>query len=275
MKTLSFITKLALPLALLFSPSCQTIKAYKANKAKQGAVVFNYDSKSLFLKAPKDYCFYDEKNPAEMDVVDFVRDFNDFGKEGNSEVKFLLQKCEEKQNFLRSDNPRFRNTVMISFRLPSYLERLKKYGVERNRETYVKVSSNSAAEQNTQSLNKFMKKILPQMRKRNVKTLDNLQSLSTKQKNELKLVHGQVFGKETHNFLSYHSKLEWGVAAYDYQFFKVGKIFTKCVNSDTLINYIPVTLTICEEGELADDWMDLDRRISEYTWALIRLNSEE
>jgi hypothetical protein len=268
------LSKLAFLLTLLISQSCQSINSYKISKARKGAIVFHYDGKSIFLKAPAKYCFYNQKNPAELDVINLVQNVTDLGKEATSEVKLLLQKCDEKRDFLNTQNSNFRNIATIEFALTSHLQNLKNLGIDNHRETYTKFFHKNSQKQNLQSVNKFIADSLPKMRAHNLKTLDESQNLTAEQKSELKMVYNHVLGNKSEKILSYKNKLEWGVAAYEYQAFSVGEVFTKCVIANTLINYIPLTIKICEEGKLTDSWMDLERRINEYVWMLIKINDD-
>lgn len=255
---------------LLTTTSCQNIKSRKTPPAE---LSYHYDNKVLLLNPAADYCFYDERKTQEADVINLIRRVNNFGVASFSEVKFLQQKCREKENFLAGNSaPRFRNTVMISFVTAPYLEQLKQHGIERNRKIYVEYSASAAAAEDIKSMNKFMKKILPQLRlQQNAKTLTQLKNLNAAQKAELKLVHAELLSKQAHVFLSYHVKKDTAIAAYNYQYFRVGKILTKCANADTLINYIPLNVAICEEGE-GDDWSGLEVRLRNYVKELIELN---
>ena len=119
MKKNSFTkTSTVLLIALLFH-SCQSIEG------SVKAVEFEYDNKSILLKAPKDYCFYDEKFPIEKEMINIVREINDSNSDPNI-TKYVLQKCDEKKRFLNGTKPLFRNTAMITFYSSDYLKELRK-----------------------------------------------------------------------------------------------------------------------------------------------------
>ena len=148
------INNLALLLILAaLNQSCTFIK----NHHKQRTVVnFEYDNKSISINAPAGYCFYDEKNSNESDVVKIVREANYIRNADYniiSKVEFLLQECEEKTNFLSNKNPLFRNSVMIQFLTSDGLQKLKKHQLERNREVYIKFYNNTVSLETADSLN--------------------------------------------------------------------------------------------------------------------------
>lgn len=270
------INNLALLLILaILNQSCAFIK----NHHKQHTVVnFEYDNKPISINAPEGYCFYDEKNSNESDVVKIVREAN-YVRNANydiiSKVEFLLQECEEKKNFLGNKNPLFRNSVMIMFLTSDFLKELKKHRLERSREIYMKFYDKIVSLETADSLNKFMKETaIPAMKKKNdLKIIDKSINLQKEQKAELKLVHDQLFGNKRHILLSYRTKLVPNEASYDYHEQKVGDVTTKCVGATTLINYIPINLAICEDKK-SEDWINLEDKIQQYVKSMIKLNSD-
>ena len=80
---------------LLLLQSCESIKSYK----KQNQIIeLKNDNKFMSLKAPQGYCFYDQNDATEKDVLNIVGAIN---KSEGVKMEFLLQDCEEKKNFLK------------------------------------------------------------------------------------------------------------------------------------------------------------------------------
>jgi len=263
MKIKTFILSL-----LFFNCSCSQL-----NHPSSKVITFEYDNKSILLQAPQGYCFYDENKPVEKDVVKLLRAAN---PETESKIYFTFQKCEEKEGFLSSQNPLFRDTGMIDSYLPRTLKDLKRHRLETSREVYTKFYAKYAAADTVESINKsFIDHLLPEIKKKNPhKIMKEITSLTTEQKAELKKVHDYAFGNEKISFLSFNINLEPGEAVYEHQEYRVGKITTKCIGATTLINYIPLTFVICED-KTSEDWRDLDKKIRDYTKSIIKLNSDE
>lgn len=266
MKNNNIIIYLSLTLVL---QSCSLISSYNE---RTKVISFENDYKTIKLKAPSGYCLYDDKKPIEADVIKIVREGN---YNTRTQIEFVFQECKEKQSFLSNKNPLFRSTGMIIFSMPDYLKELKKYRIERNRTFYLKVAKETTSSDTTESLNDFVEKtVIPHMKKNNdLEIIDKSSNLQDQQKTELKSVHEQVFGKAKHIFTHYHTKLVEDKAFYDYQEYKIENIITRCIGGDTLVNYAPITLVICEDKK-SEDWKELEEKIQKYVNEILKLNDD-
>ena len=267
---LYLITRITLAVLILFlSQSCQTIKDYQKQRS---AIGLENDNKFIKIVAPSGYCLYSDEVPLEREVYAVDRIANALNKDSG----IMFQECEEKNSFLLGVNPKYRTVGEVRFFTGEMLQLFKQFKADRSRESFAYVINKLNSQDTVESLNLYVRDVMnPAIKKHdNIHIIDQSTLLNQKQKNELKLVHAEIFGNEQHAFLYYSAKLLPGFANIDLQKFRVGKITVKCAAAQTLINYIPVSLSLCEEGS-DDDWISLETKVISYTKDLMKLNGDE
>ena len=262
------INFISIIITLTFLQSCTLLKNYRDSNR---VIEIKYDHKPLLLKAPEGACLYNEKDPREKDIINVVRDAN---YNTISKIEFIFQDCEEKAGFLDEDNSLFRKTGLVILYKQEHLKLLKKYNLERSRDIYVRYSDKVASSDTAESMTKFMlETAIPAIKKTDRHIISKSENLTKEQKAELKLTHDYAFGDTKITVLSFKTKLNKNEASYDYQEYKIGDLVTRCIGAATLINYIPMTLAVCEDKE-SDDWTNLEKKIQQYVKSMIKLNSD-
>ena len=254
---------------LFLLQSCESIKSYK----KQNQIIeLKSDNKFISLKAPRGYCFYDQNDAVEKDVINIISALN---KSEGMTLELHIQDCEEKKNFLISTNPTFRNTLMIFSFSAENLKIIKKYRLDRDRKTFVEFHHKSGEKETVDSINKLVNKsLIPYIKKHNDLTLiDKSTTLNLSQKEELKLAHGEIFKNKQHIALTLDKKFAPEIADYDASSYQIGKITYYCSNATSMINYIPLNFFICEEI-ITDKTKTVDERLLEYVKKMIKLNKD-
>lgn len=249
--------------------ACALIRDYQEHYK---VVEFEYDHKTILVKAPSGYCFYNEKIPLDNDVVRILKAVN---SNQTFDLELVMQNCIEKRKFTNNENPHFRDSLMIIFPKKNILKDLKKYNLERNRNIYVKFIYDLYSSEALKAVNKRIKnELLPKLRKEiNKSIVDDSKNLTPEQKKELKLVHNQVFGNSSHVFSIYDYKIDQKISSYNYQEFSIGNLTTRCIAADTLINYVPITFAICRDKK-SDSWDDMEMDIKKYVKDMINLNND-
>lgn len=230
-----------------------------------------YDSESLFFRAPDGYCFYNDLNELESAILKIEKEANDTNHQS---MQLAFQNCKEKREFLENKKILFRNIGAIYFATDRELNILKKYKLNIDREKYVKIVHESS---NIESTKDFESRINSEYvvmfkKHKNLKIIDESNLLSDLQKDEMKSAHGEIFKNYRHQVLYHETELEQGFAAYEYYESKVGSNHYICTSSTTLIHFIPTTIYICNDYE--KEKLDLlKNQIKLFTHFVIRENA--
>lgn len=221
-------------------------------KTKPSKLILSHEYKSVNIAIPEGYCLYKEDDPIENDVISVLKEVN---KITSSSIQFLMQECDEKKNFINSKNPLFRTTATIGIPAPFFIEIIKKHKMDYDIDKYLKFFEMPSKYYNLKTVNENFEKGLKRIKEENAinfDIIDNSKNLSLKQKSELKLVHGELFGNNSHIYDIFKAEIEKGVAQYTYRSFQVGQIKAKCISGNTLINHVPVELVLCSSSEFTD-----------------------
>ena len=221
-------------------------------KTKPSKLILSDGYKSVDIAIPKGYCLYKEDDPIESDVISVLKEVN---KITSSSIQFLMQECDEKKNFINSKNPLFRTTATIGIPAPFFIEIIKKRKMDYDIDKYLKFFEMPSKYYNLKTANEDFEKGLKRVKDKNAinfDIIDNSKNLSPQQKSELKLVHSELFGNNSHIYDIFKADTEKGLAQYTYRSFQVGQIKSKCVSANTLINHIPVELVLCSSSEFTD-----------------------
>jgi hypothetical protein len=109
--------------------------------------------------------------------------------------------------------------------------------------------------------------------KKDQKIIDKSANLKIEQKNELRLVHSEIFGSQDHIFLSSKDFLDPEVALYEYHTYQLGKMTFQCAGAKTLINYMPLNINLCIEKK-SENEIDIEETIKKYIKLLMELNDD-
>ena len=264
----AFLSKTSLLLAVLFLQSCQMLK-------QRAATEFKYDNKFILLKPPLGYCFYNPKNPSEAEVIKMIHGFD---SRHIYKTEFIYQECREKDIFLSKviTQPHFRQIGAVILFEPEIMNKIKKVKLDYDRNAFINFFNHQFLLNDITKLNQMYKKdFIPKIRaKKLTKNLDESVHLNAEQKKELKFVNGEVFLGKDHEVVGYEKEVEIGVASYSFEFTKIGSYKSRCLTAATLINYIPLSFTMCDNKD-SEDYSELKEQLQTYVKSLLKLNADE
>lgn len=264
----AFLSKTSLLLGVIFLQSCQMF-------SQRTAIEFKYDNKFILLKPPSGYCFYNPKNPDEAEVIKMMRGFD---AQNVYKTEFIYQECNEKDIFLSGviTQPHFRKIGAVMLFEPDVMNKIKKVKLDYERNSFINFFNRQFLLDDITKLNQIYKKdFVPKIRAKKLpKNLDESVHLNAEQKKELQFVNGEVFLGKDHEVVSYEKEVEIGVASYSFEFAKIGSYKSRCLTAATLINYIPLSFTMCDDKD-SKDYSELKEQLQTYVKSILKLNADE
>jgi hypothetical protein len=190
-------------------------------------------------------------------------------------TEFIYQECREKDIFLSGviTQPHFRKIGAVMLFEPEIMNKIKKVKLDYDRNAFINFFNHQFLLNDITKLNQMYKKdFIPKIRaKKLTKNLDESVHLNAEQKKELKFVNGEVFLGKDHEVVGYEKEVEIGVASYSFEFTKIGSYKSRCLTAATLINYIPLSFTMCDNKD-SEDYSELKEQLQTYVKSLLKLN---